>query len=229
MLGRSGNPASSANVLSRRMSADTDLSYHYSVAPGSHSIRCRNLIDDLGGGMMDDPATAQPITVYRTSGPPTSDASIQVATLARLAEAELARAIALAAGQSADEAHAAATKAWNTWAEAMLAERKALEDNREWTGNWDRWSGTFEAKTTASKSWHERARSIFSRSEDNRVFDNLNCSDWKFPDDVSFWGAKLTGGSMERYSVSLRFFKLLIFMPAQSLRGRSLTAICDAS
>ena len=56
--------------------------------------------------------------------------------------------------------------AWNTWAESMLTERKALESAGTWMrGDQNQWN-------EETRSWHERAKADFSNHdfEDNAKF-----------------------------------------------------------
>jgi hypothetical protein len=53
-------------------------------------------------------------------------------TIALFLECEAKRVEALAGGKSEDEAHLAAMRHWNAWAEPLLAERKALEADDRW-------------------------------------------------------------------------------------------------
>jgi len=58
-------------------------------------------------------------------------------------------------------------KAWNAWAEAMLAERKALEGAGEWAAGTDIFSGRLEGNNDQTRDWIARAFVDLSRC---RVF-----------------------------------------------------------
>ena len=77
-----------------------------------------------------------------------------------------ARAAALAGGKSKGEAggmaHEAAKAHWNAWAEARLAERKAMEADGRWSAEKHPW-GTLEAKNDETRAWMESAAADFSR------------------------------------------------------------------
>ena len=53
-------------------------------------------------------------------------------------------------------------EAWNAWAEARLAERKAMEADGRWSAEKDL-SGTLEAKNDETRAWMESAAADFSR------------------------------------------------------------------
>ncbi len=82
---------------------------------------------------------------------------------ARRAEA---RAAALAEGKDEDGANATAHEAakahWNAWAEARLAERKAMEADGRWAAEKDTY-GTLEPKNPETRAWMEKAEANFSR------------------------------------------------------------------
>lgn len=91
-------------------------------------------------------------------------------TIALFLECEAKRvaacAAALADGKSRDDAktiaHGAAKTHWNTWAEALLAERKAMEAD----GRWDvemGWQGSLEPKNELTRTWMKKAAADFSR------------------------------------------------------------------
>ncbi len=77
-----------------------------------------------------------------------------------------ARAAALAEGKDEDDAreiaHEAARSHWNAWADALNAERKALEASGAWAAEKQLW-GSLEPKNEAARAWMERAAASFSR------------------------------------------------------------------
>ena len=77
-----------------------------------------------------------------------------------------ARAAALGEGKSEDDAekiaHEAAKAHWNAWAEARLAERKALEADGRWAAEKQPW-GSLEPKNEETRAWMEAAAADFSR------------------------------------------------------------------
>jgi hypothetical protein len=77
-----------------------------------------------------------------------------------------ARVAARAEGKSKDEAsriaHEAAKAHWNAWAAALLAERKAMEADRHWTAEKDRF-GNLAPQNAAPSAWMEKATADFSR------------------------------------------------------------------
>ncbi len=91
-------------------------------------------------------------------------------TIALLLECEAkraeARAAALAGGKSGDDtetaAHDAAKAHWNAWAEARLAERKAMEADGRWAAEKDIF-GSLEPKNPETGAWMEAAKADFSR------------------------------------------------------------------
>ena len=77
-----------------------------------------------------------------------------------------ARAAALAEGKSEDEArdiaHEAAKAHWNAWAEPLLAERKAMEEDGRWVGRENSWE-LGKPRTRKRKPGMEKAAADFSR------------------------------------------------------------------
>src|SRR5271157_2393767 len=77
-----------------------------------------------------------------------------------------ARAAALAGGKSEDDAktaaHGAGKAHWNAWAEARLAERKAMETDRRWASEKNIF-GRLEPKNPETGAWMEAAKADFSR------------------------------------------------------------------
>ncbi|MGO9483795.1 MAG: pentapeptide repeat-containing protein [Rhodomicrobium sp.] len=77
-----------------------------------------------------------------------------------------ARAAALAGGEDEEDAYEAAHEAakahWNAWAEARLAERKAMEADGRWAAEKDAY-GTLEPKNPETRAWMEKAEANFSR------------------------------------------------------------------
>jgi hypothetical protein len=53
-------------------------------------------------------------------------------------------------------------KAWNTWAENMLAERKAMEEDGRWAEERMPW-GALELKNDETRAWTDAVRADFSR------------------------------------------------------------------
>ncbi len=84
-------------------------------------------------------------------------------TIALFERCEQARADALAAGKSRQEAHEAAKAIWNGWAEDMLAERKRLEEAGEWTAP-DSILGSLEGPNDQTWDWFARAAADFTGS-----------------------------------------------------------------
>ena len=76
-----------------------------------------------------------------------------------------ARAAALAGGKDEDgadtAAHEAAKAHWNAWAEARLAERKAMEADGRWDAEKD-WKGDLEPRNDDTRAWMENAKADFS-------------------------------------------------------------------
>ena len=76
-----------------------------------------------------------------------------------------ARAAALKAGKSEDEAaeiaHKAAKRHWNAWAHEMLAKRKVLEECGVWAA--ERVWAAPEWRNTETRAWMEEAEASFSR------------------------------------------------------------------
>ena len=104
--------------------------------------------------------------------------------------------------------------AWNTWAESMLTERKALESAGTWMrGDQNQWN-------EETRSWHERAKADFSNHdfEDNAKFHKFH-----FPGDASFNSAKFQATAnfiraKFHYDVSFfdaKFFRLASFHYAE--------------
>ncbi len=93
-------------------------------------------------------------------------------TIARFMESEAkraeARAAALAAGESENDAreiaHEAAKAHWNAWAEDMLAKRKALENSGAWVAEKSR-QGRLEPQNAQTRAWLERAEGNFCQCE----------------------------------------------------------------
>jgi hypothetical protein len=77
-----------------------------------------------------------------------------------------ARAAALAGGKDEDDAdtaaHEAAEAHWNAWAEARLAERRAMEADGRWAAEED-WKGDLEPQNDDTRAWMENAKADFSR------------------------------------------------------------------
>jgi Pentapeptide repeats (9 copies) len=83
-------------------------------------------------------------------------------TIALFLECEEKRKEALDAGKSKQEAHEAAKAHWNSWAEKMLAERKALEEG----GTWKSRRNPLEpekGENSETQAWLDKAFSDFSR------------------------------------------------------------------
>ena len=94
---------------------------------------------------------------------------IRDTTVKRFEECEAkraeARAAALAEGKSKHEASEAAQEAakrhWNSWAENMLAKRRALEDSKLWAAE-EGYPG-LEPRNAETRAWAEEAAADFSR------------------------------------------------------------------
>ena len=78
-----------------------------------------------------------------------------------------ARAAALAGGKSEDEArsiaHEAAKAHWNAWAQALLAERKALEDAGTWKSRREYPWLPEKGENPETQAWLDEAFADFSR------------------------------------------------------------------
>jgi hypothetical protein len=84
-------------------------------------------------------------------------------------QCEEARASALKAGKSQDEAHESARCIWNAWASAMLVRRRELETSSRFiTQRGNSYEGYIAAQTTggnaATREWLQDARANFSES-----------------------------------------------------------------
>ncbi len=90
---------------------------------------------------------------------------IRMRTIARFEACEAARREALDAGKTGQEAHNAAKAIWNGWAEAMLADKKKLQD----AGQWETERGVtvfgrpgIAGANEGTRTWFEEAASDFS-------------------------------------------------------------------
>ena len=82
-------------------------------------------------------------------------------TIALFNACEAARKTALSEGSDEDQAHEAARTTWNFWAEAMLAERKRLEDTGAWAAERDRF-GNLVSGNEATAEWMKQSEADFS-------------------------------------------------------------------
>jgi hypothetical protein len=100
----------------------------------------------------------------------TREEAVRDRTVARFLECEAkriaARAAALAAGKSEDEArdiaHEEAKKHWNFWADSLLAKRKQMEEAGAWAAEKELF-GHLEPKNGDTRQWMEEAEASFSR------------------------------------------------------------------
>src|SRR5208337_3079461 len=81
---------------------------------------------------------------------------------ARRAEARAAALAGKSEAEVPDSAHEVAKAHWNAWAEALLAERKALEERGLWAVQNDPW-GSLKPKNAETRAWIKRAEADFSR------------------------------------------------------------------
>ncbi len=108
-------------------------------------------------------------------------------------QCEKARAEALAEGKSRDEAHAAATKVWNEWAEPLLEQRKQLEEVGKWDVHKDEF-GNFIGQNEETRTWLNAAKAVFSTKDDPHLFEkDVNCDGWVFPGRAWFERATFEG------------------------------------
>ena len=78
-------------------------------------------------------------------------------------------------------------KAWNAWAEEMLAQRTKLEETGDWMAEVLEETGRLQGKNAATQDWLAVARSDFSALN----FENeVDFSDFVFPEDAEFAEAK---------------------------------------
>ncbi len=100
----------------------------------------------------------------------TRDEAVRENTVERFLECEAKRAEARAAAQAEGKsdrdargiAHEAAKAHWNAWAEALNAERKAMEESGAWAAEKDL-RGTLQPKNEGTRAWMDKAEANFSR------------------------------------------------------------------
>jgi hypothetical protein len=85
----------------------------------------------------------------------------QEQTIALWERCEDARAAALAAGKTEDEAHEIATAIWNGWASEMLARKADMKKAGTWAVERDV-LGNLEAKNEDTRRWMDEAEADFS-------------------------------------------------------------------
>jgi Pentapeptide repeats (9 copies) len=122
----------------------------------------------------------------------------QEPTLARFALAEAARQSAIGAGGTDIDAHAAATKVWNSWALQMQTDRHALEQSGAWQTA-PTTTGHREPLNTETREWMQAAAAVFSTKD--RPFSlpvTASMDEWLFPFDAFFEAATFTAATFRK-------------------------------
>ena len=105
-------------------------------------------------------------------------------------------------------------KAWNSWANNLLTERKVLESAGTWMrGDQNQWN-------EVTRSWHERAKADFSG---HKFTSEVNFGNFHFPGEAIFMSAKFKGyvsfqSAKFHYNASFLdaiFFRIALFNDAE--------------
>ena len=105
-------------------------------------------------------------------------------------------------------------KAWNSWANNLLTERKVLESAGTWMrGDQNQWN-------EVTRSWHERAKADFSG---HKFTSEVNFGNFHFPGEAIFMSAKFKGyvsfqSAKFHYNASFldaMFFRIALFNDAE--------------
>ena len=101
--------------------------------------------------------------------------------------------------------------AWNTWANKLLTERKALESAGTWMrGDQNQWNDE-------TRSWHERAKANFSGY---KFESTVNFKNFHFPGDASFHSAEFQSYAMfqnAEFHCEANFMSATFFLPTSFL------------